>query len=93
MKKRKAVVWGCSKLLEFYLKQHANNTFEAVIDSYYAKDFFNGLPVIRPDAVPSYKEATIIIFAISSRAIQAIISQLQHHGRALGENVFLYSDL
>lgn len=90
--KGEVTVWGCSKLLEFYLERHPDHPFEFVVDSYYPESSFNGLPVVRPDAVSKYNGKMIVIFAVTSKATQAILAELQRHGRVLGSDVFLYSD-
>lgn len=86
------IAWGCSKLLEFYLEHNSDHPFKSVIDSYYKENSFNGLSVIRPETLSEHKDKTIVIFAVSSRAIQSILVELQQQGRVLNTDVFLYSD-
>ncbi|OGG61463.1 hypothetical protein A3C19_01770 [Candidatus Kaiserbacteria bacterium RIFCSPHIGHO2_02_FULL_54_22] len=90
--KGESIAWGCSKLLEFYLQNNPDHPFEFVIDSYYEGDTFNGLPITRPSVLSAHKDKAIMIFAVSSRAVQAILKELQQQGRILGMDVFLYSD-
>lgn len=94
---RKIVAWAASSLLEFYLRETPDHGVAYVVDSNPELQgrMIAGVPVRSPEALARepLNETIVVIFAISSSAIQSILRAANGQGRLLGRDVVLYSDL
>ena len=96
LSERKIIAWGKSKLLEFYVKDNPNHRISYVIDSNTATHGmkFNGLTIKSPQSLREEEgEVTVVIFAVSTTAVQSILIDLNNMGLRLGRDVLLYADL
>ena len=91
MKDKEIIAWGCSKLLYFYLHHTPNHNIKYIVDSnpkWHGKEWCK-IPIKAPQNIEGYN---VVIFTVSSRALQDILGELQQRGMTLGKDVFLYSD-
>lgn len=86
------IAWGASKLLEVYIKNTPSHDFEFIVDSFYRGDSFSDLPVKTPSEIVSW-DHQVVIFAVSTEAVQSILQELAQRGMLLGQQVSLYSDI
>ena len=93
---KKIIAWGKSKMLEFYIDNTLNHKIDFIVDSNPKAQGkkFKGLSVCSPDILAG-KTPTIhiVIFAVSSLSLQAILARANTFGYVLNKNIFLYSDL
>lgn len=97
LQNKKLIAWGASKLFELYTKNGTPLPFTYIIDSNPDKQGMThcGLKVYAPEKLKEEDPATsaIVLFPVSSLALQAILEQVHASGFRLYQNVFLYADL
>lgn len=91
---KKKIAWGASKLLKMYLKRTGNNPFDYCIDNFSRDGSVCDMPVRKSDALSGEDPGsyTIVIFAVSSKALQDISHILSSIGLRYGSDYLLYSD-
>lgn len=97
IKSKKIIAWGASKMLEFYVKNDNTIRFDYAVDSNKALQgkVHCGLDVRSPEDLREEDPAqtTVILFPVSTTALQDILGILNGRGYLLNKNVHLYSDL
>ncbi|MGZ4991977.1 MAG: TylF/MycF/NovP-related O-methyltransferase [Methylobacter sp.] len=91
----KYIAWGAGKLLELYVAEKKDHGVISCIDSNSTRSNILGVPVVRPDDINfgNLDGAVIVIFAISSAAVQSIFQILTLKGLKYGKDFILYSAL
>lgn len=91
----KYIAWGASKLLELYIAGKEDHGIVACVDSYSTKSNIVNVPIVRPGDMNlnDLNGAVIVIFAVSSGAVQSIFSILTIKGMRYGKDFILYSTL
>lgn len=94
---KKIIVWGRSKLLEFYIEHTPEHSIAYAVDSNKAvwNTEWNSVLFKSPESITSEKKGkfVVVIFAVSTNAISSILKELNAMGLLLGEDVLLYSDI
>lgn len=93
---KKIIAWGKSKMLEFYVDNTPGHKIDFIIDSNpkAQNKKFRGIHVYSPDVlIGNTKKDNIVVFAVSSLSLQAILAKANVFGYELNKNIFLYSDL
>lgn len=92
---KKFIAWGTSKLLELYVSNTADDNIILAVDGNKYDSRFAEKEIHNPieNEILRSKKYPVVIFAVSNNTIKQILAQLHLMGYALGDNVFLYSDI
>lgn len=97
IRQTKIVAWGASKMLEFYVTHAKGHTISYAVDSDQQRQgkLFHGLEVHSPDRIKSenVSDTAVVLFPVSSIAMQQMLAVLNGWGFALNVNVYVYADL